>query len=270
MVTSPGPAARKFGAEVRRSREQAGISQNYLAASIPTSQTNLSDIELGKRSVKKDMAERLDQLLTSQGRLIAAWEAFTKSYDPPEWYQKLSLLEPRATEIEDYQPLLIPGLLQTRSYIRATIRASNRIALEDEVEAKVAERIERQEILKEPTAPFLLAVVDEMALYRRMGTREVMGHQLGYLGSVAEWERVEILVVPKDTWNHPGLDSGFRLLRSPDTGTVLYQETRAGGGVIVDPETVEDHASLLGMLRSVALPPEQSQAAIAKAQGEFT
>lgn len=268
MVTEPDPAAQKFGAEVRRLREQAGLSQTKLARQVPASQAAISDLELGKARAKKGIAERIDQILTSDGRVVAAWEAQYESYEPPDWYRKLPAMERRATQIHEYQPLLIPGLLQTEDYARASIRSSNRSAFPDEVDAKVAERTERQAILRSSNAPFLLAVLDETVLYRRLGTPAVMEQQLDHLREVSTWDRVEVLVVPGDTWNHPGLDNGFKLMRVPDAGMLLYQETRAGGGVVIDVGTVDEHVSLLGDLRGLALPPNQSRALIEKAQGE--
>ncbi|WP_370011157.1 helix-turn-helix transcriptional regulator [Nocardiopsis sp. LDBS0036] len=268
MANEVDPKARKFGAEVRRFREQAGLSQSRLASLLPASQATVSDIELGKTPAKKDTAQRIDQALNSEGRLVAVWEEQHEAYTPPDWYRKLPIVEQQATQVHEYQPLLVPGLLQTRGYAGASIRASNRADSQTAVETKVAERTERQSILRRDDPPFFSVVLDETALYRRLGSPDIMKEQLGHLLETSTWSRVEILIVPAGTWNHPGLDSGFKLLRVPGTGMFLYLETKSSGGVIVDSGTVDEHISLMGDLRGVALPPDQSRSLIKKAQGE--
>ncbi|MFC7328475.1 helix-turn-helix domain-containing protein [Marinactinospora rubrisoli] len=269
MVVDAGESARKFGAEIRRLRLQSGYSQQQLADMIPISQSTISSAELGRVKVKKDLAGRIDELLTASGRLMATWEAQYSAYEPPDWYRKVPAMERRATEIQDYQPLLVPGLLQTEDYARASIQAGNRRAAVDHVEALVTARMERQQILRCRNPPFFLAVLDDTVLRRRMGGSETMARQLEQLREVSTWERVELLVVPADTLGHPGLDGGFRLLKVPDAGTVLYEEVRATGGVVIDPVLVDEHVSLMGDLRGVALPPDQSRALIEKARGEI-
>lgn len=271
MVVNRRSPAERFGAQARKLREQARLSQTELAKKLLTSQTTVSNIEVGKQRPKRDIAVALDAALTSDGALVEAWDTAFKSYEPPEWYRKLPELERTATEIQDYQPLLVPGLLQVEGYARASVQASNRRADPDYVEAKVRERQERQAILRSEgtPAPFLSAVLDETALYRRLGGSAIMKAQLEHLREVSMWPRVEVLVIPSATPEHPGLDGGFRLLRTPEAGTVLYQETRSGGGVVMDQEAVEDHIALLGDLRGVALPPEQSRALVEKARGEI-
>ncbi|MUL41738.1 XRE family transcriptional regulator [Streptomonospora sp. PA3] len=176
-----------------------------------------------------------------------------------------------ATEIQQYHPLLVPGLLQTEEYAKATIRAGNRTVSADELAARAAERVERQQVLqREPDPPFLLVVICETVLQRPLGSVQIMRKQLEHLHKASYWDNVEILVVPHPTWNHPGLDGGFRLLRLPGAGTVLYLETRATGGIFIDSATVDEHVSLLGDLRGAALPPDQSRTLIERARGEFS
>ncbi|MEU0238871.1 helix-turn-helix transcriptional regulator [Nocardiopsis sp. NPDC006198] len=268
MPNEADPMAEKFGAEVRRLREQAGLSQTRLAQLIPASQASISDLERGKTPGKRRMVQRIDDVLNSDGRVVAEWEARHKVYEPPSWYRKLPILEQRATQIQQYQPLLIPGLLQTRDYMRASISASNRADSMADVDAKINERTERQTILDRDDAPFLSVVLDETVLHRRLGSPDIMREQLQHLWEISARPRVEVQVIPADTWGHPGLDSGFTLLRVPDAGILLYLEARAAGGVIVDSGTVGEHISAMGDLRGFSLPPDQSRSLIEKAQGE--
>jgi hypothetical protein len=228
----------------------------------------VSDLELGKTRAKRDTAERIDAVLNSDGHVVAAWEAQYQVYEPPDWYRKLPIVEPRAILIQQYHPLLVPGLLQTRDYMRASIKAGERTMPLATLEAKVNERTARQAILSRENPPFFSVVLDETVLYRRLGSPETMRGQLAHLAQVSTWSNVEILVIPADTWDHPGLDNGFMLLKVPDAGTLLYLDVKPSGGLIIDRQTVDDHVSRLGDLRGFALPPDQSRALIEKAQGE--
>ncbi|MEV2274714.1 helix-turn-helix transcriptional regulator [Nocardiopsis sp. NPDC049922] len=268
MANGVDPAARKFGAEVRRQREHAGLSQTKLANLIPASQASISDLELGKTRCKKGMAERIDAVLNSEGRIIATWEVQYDVYEAPEWYRKLPALEPRATEIQQYHPLLVPGLLQTRDYMRASIRAGSRTMSQAAVDAKIKERTERQELLKRDDPPFFSVVLDETVMYRRLGSTDTMREQLEHLERVSTESHVQIQIIPADTWDHPGLDHAFMLLKVPDAGTFLYLETGSFGGVLVERQIIDEHISRMGDLRGFALPPDQSRALIRKAQGE--
>lgn len=261
--------AQRFGVELRRQRERAGISQTELAKKLLTSQTSVSDFELGKKRPKREVAAELDGALTAEGAVLAAWDSVFREYEPPEWYRKLPELETRATEIQEYHPLLVPGLLQTDDYARASIKAGNSLARADYVRAKVRERADRQRLLDTEDPPMFRAVIDETVLRRRLGDDEIMRGQLDHLVEVSYRDALEVLVVPADTLDHPGLDSGFILLRVEETGVLLYQETRAGGGIVPEREKVDRHVSLMAELRGVALPPRESRRLIEKVRGEL-
>lgn len=264
MANEVDPKAQRFGAEVRRIREQAGFSQTRLASLIPASQATVSDIELGKTPAKKVTAQRIGQALNSEERLVSVWEDQYEGYKPPDWYKELPLVEQRATQIQQYHPLLVPGLLQTCDYMRATIRAPKKAAQQEAIDAKVEERSERQNFLKRENPPFYSVVLDETVLYRRIGSPDTMRGQLEYLLEASSRSRMEILVIPADTWNHPGLDNGVILLKVPDSGTLLYLETGPIGGVISDTGMVDEYISLMSDLRGLALPPDQTRSLIKK------
>ena len=84
--------------------------------------------------------------------------------------------------------------------------------------------------------------------------------------------RVEILVVPSATRDHPGLEGGFKLLRlpEPDGEVLLYAEAPEIGGLVPDEKAVQSHIWKMASLRGVALPPDQSLAVIEQSgEGEI-
>lgn len=269
MAVPPDEVARSFGAEVRRLRNQAGLSQQQFGDKIPLSQSAVSDIERGRSQVRRGQAERIDQVLTSGGRLVALWESLYDGYQAPAWVRELSEIEARATRIRDYHPLVVPGLLQTEEYARVAVRAGDKSASPREVDAVVSSRLERQQILRGDNAPRYLAVIDENVFRRPTGSRDTMARQVRYLLAASDNERIEVLVVPLETSMHPGMDGAFRLLHVPEVGEILWQETRHTGGPVENPAYIEDHVNLFADVLEVALPASASRALLERIEGEM-
>ncbi|MFC3999057.1 Scr1 family TA system antitoxin-like transcriptional regulator [Nocardiopsis sediminis] len=262
-------AARKFGAEVRRRRNQAGLSQTQLADQIPLAQSTISSIELGKTHTKRDQAARIDRVLTGGGKIIALWESQYDGFQVPAWVREVSELESRATEIRDYHPLVVPGLMQTGGYARAAIRAGNKGAADSEIDGLVAERLARQRIFDAELPPRVVAVIDESVFRRATGGPTVLAAQIDHLLSMMDRDRVEILVVPLETRSHPGMDGAFRLIRVPEVGDILWLETRVSGGPVEDADATSVHLGLFADLLGVALPVDGSRALLEKIKGDL-
>lgn len=269
MSVDRSSAACKFGAEVRRKRVQAGLSQTQLASMVPLSQSTVSGIELGRTNSKRDQAARIDQVLGCGGKLLALWESQYDGYQVPTWVREVSQLESKATEIRDYHPLVIPGLLQTEEYARATIRAGNKAMPEEELNGLVTTRIDRQAVFTSELPPRYVAVIDEGVFRRPTGGRHIMAAQIDHLLAISDNERIDILVVPLDTRSHPGMDGAFRLIKVPEVGDILWMETRVAGGPVEDPEALSVHMSLFADLLGVALPAEGSRRLLEKLKGEL-
>ncbi|WP_461000872.1 DUF5753 domain-containing protein [Streptomonospora sediminis] len=130
--------------------------------------------------------------------------------------------------------------------------------------------MDRQTILTAERPPRLIAVLDEGALRRPLGGREIMRRQIVRLAEVSEEQNVSIQVVPYDTEYHPGLSNAFTLYEIPDRGSILYVETRCSGSATEDPENVADHMRLFGDLLGVALPPIASRKLIEQIRKDFS
>ncbi|WP_017596250.1 helix-turn-helix domain-containing protein [Nocardiopsis potens] len=268
-MTSTEDAAHGFGDDLRRFRRQSGFSQQQLADAIPMSQSMISDIERGRVAPKWEHVERIDRVLTTRGRVAASWKLRFNAHQVPPWVKEVSQLEQRAACIRDYHPLVVPGLLQTEAYARATIRAGNMNATPEQVNALVASRLERQRILASPAAPRYTAVIDETVLLRPTGGEQVMKEQIDHLVAASSSERTEVLTVPLKTKMHPGLDGPFRLLSVPDLGDVLWREVRRAGGPVENPDHVAEHVSLFADILGSALPAEESLSLMKQIRGEL-
>ena len=167
-----------FGAELRYYRERAGLSQTELAVLVNVSHDVISKIETGDRPPAKDFPERLDAVseLDTHGGLARLWGNLRKGLRNkaiPGWFRPWAHIEAEATTLRWWEPLVIPGLLQTEDYARAIFVAEPG-ADPDIIDEHVTGRMERQAILDRPDAPQLWSVVDEGVLHRRIGDGKVM------------------------------------------------------------------------------------------------
>lgn len=268
MAIPPIGARRRFGADVRKSREQAGLSQSQLARSALTSQSMVSALEGGRKTTGREQIARLDAALSTEGALLRRWENLNRGDGFPDWFRGIVPVEREASEIKEYQPLVIPGLLQTEDYARASIRQGRPTDTNGEIDDLVRARMERQEILRAERGPRLRVVVEEHVLRRPIGGRATMRTQLDHLHEISARPRIGVYVVPMSTEAHPGQDGAFMLFTVPGKGSVSYTETRVSGSPMDDPDTVADYVGVFGELCMVALPPAPSRALMTEIRRE--
>ena len=122
-----GTPAGVFGAELRFYRTRAGLSQQDLAARATVSHDVISKIETGERPPAEDFPPRLDAVpeLDTRGALTRLWDHLKKGHKQRlyGWFQQWAGIEARATVLRWYEPLVVPGLLQTEEYARAILPA---------------------------------------------------------------------------------------------------------------------------------------------------
>src|ERR1700746_449693 len=202
MITAQpgsGPTVLRIllGSQLRRLREARGITREDAGYAIRASGSKISRMELGRVSFKeRDVVDLLEIYgvtdETERATLVAlAREANSPGWWHkygdvlPDWFQVYVGLEEAAALIRLYEVQFVPGLLQTADYARAVVRLGQPGASTEETERRVGLRIARQELLTKPGGPRLWAVVDEAALRRPIGGREVMRAQLVRLTEVA-------------------------------------------------------------------------------------
>ena len=187
-----GTPAGVFGAELRFYRTRAGLSQKDLAARATVSHDVISKIETGERPPAGDFPPRLDAVpeLDTRGALTRLWDHLKKGHKQRlyGWFQQWAGIEARATVRRWYEPLVVPGLLQTEDYARAILSARPDGNLDD-LDEQVAARLARQAILDRTGAPQLWCILDEGVLHRAIGGSKVMRSQLYHLAEVAEHPR---------------------------------------------------------------------------------
>src|SRR5580658_3811636 len=194
-----GPTVQRLvlGSQLHRLRDSRGITAEQAAEAIRGSHSKISRMEHGRVGFKeRDVADLLTLYGVTDSEERAAllnlareantpgwWHAYSDAM--PAWLEPYVGLEAAASVIRTYQIQLVPGLLQTEGYARALIRqgaASN----EDEINRRAELRVSRQEVLGGPNPPQLWAVVDEGALRRPVGGREIVRDQLQHLIKLAD------------------------------------------------------------------------------------
>ncbi|GLU46971.1 helix-turn-helix domain-containing protein [Nocardiopsis ansamitocini] len=251
---------RKLGLEVRRARLLAGFTQSQLAREIPLSQAMMSDIERGRKGVKKEHLARIDDVLITNGRLLRLWGALHSQPAAQRWTLSSLTLEQAASEIREYQLSTVAGLAQIEDYALVTLRAEYPDRQKRELAEQLRVRMDRQSILfTEPGTRYLL-VLDENALRRPIGGRAVMARQLDHLLGLSARSNVVLQIIPMDTEQHPALSEGFKIFTIPDRGEVLYLETRLSGGPVDHPDSVSHYTRLFEDLRGAALSVPASRA----------
>jgi transcriptional regulator with XRE-family HTH domain len=257
-----------FGAMLRYYRERAGLSRTDLARQISKSVSLIQAIELGQRAATADVTDDLERVLTADGALTRLRDEIGdglgyQAY--PSWFQDWLVSEREAKRLRWFEPLLVPGLLQTEDYARAIFQTRFG-ATEQEIDEQVAARLKRQEILGRDESPALWVIVDESVLRRPVGGRHVMREQVGHLIEAARRPRVSVQVISSAIGVHLGLCAGgFAIADYEDAPVVGYQETACQGQFVDRREDIGTLADCWDTLVREALPWAASQALLEEA-----
>jgi len=248
---------------LRYYRERAGLGRPELARQISKSVSLIQAIELGQRAPTAEVTEDLERVLPSDGALTRLREEIGDSLGYgayPSWFEDWLASEREAKKLRTFEPMLVPGLLQTEDYARAVFSARFGIT-DEEINEQVAARLKRQEILAREEPPALWVILDEAVLRRPVGGRYVMREQVNHLIEAAKRPHVSVQVISSSVGAHRGLWAGaFVVADFEDAPTVGYQETACQGQFVDRREDVGTLADCWDMLVREALPWAASQA----------
>ncbi|WP_329434748.1 MULTISPECIES: helix-turn-helix transcriptional regulator [unclassified Streptomyces] len=252
-----------YGYELRRRREDAGLTLGQLGDCIFCTGSLVGQIECAKKVPTRDFSERADAALGTEGFFSGLVGLVLRS-QLPHWFQAYAEMEARAAYISTYQVQLVYGLLQTPEYARAVLRAG----WADKLDEAVAARLERQRVLERDVPPLLWVVLDEGVLHRPFGERETMRKQLAHLLHFRDRREVRVQVLPFDAGQHPGTVGSFTVLRFDGDPDITYCENYAAGYMTANPKTVKDCSHRYDHLQAAALSVEDSAALIARVMEE--
>ncbi|MDL2078663.1 helix-turn-helix transcriptional regulator [Streptomyces sp. GXMU-J15] len=252
-----------FGYELRRKREEAGLTQRELGDVIFCTGSLVGQIETTLKVPTREFAERADAALMTDGMFTRLVGLVLRS-QLPSWFQPFAELEATAEYISTYQSQLVYGLLQTREYAAALLCVDH----PEKADELLAARMERQRILERDEPPALWVVLDESVLYRLVGDREVMRGQLANLLRFRNSQWVHIQVLPYSAGAHTGMMGTFTLLRFDDHPDLFYSESYDQGHMTANPQVIRERSVGYARLQAAALSPEDSADLIARAMEE--
>ncbi|GAB7185839.1 hypothetical protein ATKI12_5670 [Kitasatospora sp. Ki12] len=221
----PSIRQRRLGTELRRLREQAGLSVTRAGELHGTPQSRISNIESGGYPVSADRVRTLARLygcvddalieaLTNMtgGRTRGWWEEYREIL--PAGALDLAVLEHHAQSMRIASAIHIPGLLQTPEHARALFRDVVPRLSPPEVEHLVSHRIKRQAVIYGEQPIPLSAVVHEAALRMGFGGPMVAREQLEYLLTASERPHIDLKVIPFGTGSYPSSGAGIVYFKS--------------------------------------------------------
>ena len=268
--TVPSPA-RYFGAEVREARKRAGMAQPELAAIAGYDPSYVSKVENGYITPDEKFISACDAAFPDMHGWFSRFWAESRKWNPsyPPWFEEWIDAERQARVIRWWEPLLIPGLLQTPDYARALFLAWQKSEDTDKIERDVAARIDRKRIFQPPDPATLIAVIDEGVLHRKIGDEKTMREQLEYLVETSMHPNISLHVVPAGIGAHTGLLGAFALADIEEgIPRVVYMENPDQGLTSGTPSVISKVAGMFERVRSEALPRGATHDLIRKAVNE--
>ena len=277
-VRSPTVRRRELGALLRALRTAKGLTVEQAAERLMISASKLSRMETGHgiataRDIRDlcelysvtDQAER-DRMMTlaAEGKQQAWWQSYDLGY---ETYVGL---EAEAVAISAFQSSVVHGLLQTADYARAGHEGAMPRFSPDRIEMQIEAKLTRQGILMRERAPRLAVVLDEAALHRMVGGRQVMAAQLARILDMSARPNVEVQVLPFDRGAHPAVESNFTILGLPDQAPdVVFVEGLIGSTYLDRADDLKRYREIFRRLQSIALNPQDAAELIAERMHDY-
>ncbi|MER6307740.1 helix-turn-helix transcriptional regulator [Streptomyces sp. NPDC001657] len=247
-----------IGAQLSHFRRAARITQPALAERVGLHEDTIGSIEQGRRPLKIDLAETLDELLETKGALAVAVAKVPAREKLPAFVQDYLEYEEEAVTLLWYENQVVPGLLQTEAYARAVFRCLYPPIDGEQLEEWVTARLHRQKALVRKPPPMVNFILEEVILHRPVGGAEVLREQIRHLRECAELPFLGLQIVPTCRGNHAGLAGPMILLETPEHDHLAYVEGQLTSFLHEDPDQVSALQQKYGMLRSQALTPEES------------
>ena len=263
-----------LGTRLRQLREAKGISREEAGELIRGSDSKISRIELGRVSFKeRDVADLLTLYGVVDREERAALLTLTRQANEPGWWHRYSDLleswfqaylglEQAASLLRIYELQWVTGLLQTEDYTRAIMLAASKTRRfsPEEIDRRVALRMQRQEILVRQSPTHLWVVEDELALRRQIGGPKVMRAQLEALIESADRPNITLQVLPFHIGWHPARGGAFIILRfpEPEVPDVIYTEQLTSALYMDKQDDVDAYMAAMDHLTVSCPPPNRT------------
>ncbi|KAA2253564.1 helix-turn-helix domain-containing protein [Solihabitans fulvus] len=275
MSVQPDPALinTQLGIELRRLREEAGITSGDAADRVGCKQPKMSKIENGHQGITPDEIRALGELYEASPEQIDYLVELTLQRPKrrrrastgdavPDWFRRFLAVEWDASEARIYEVESVTGLLQTEEYARSMMLTWEPEADERLIDKQVATRMNRQAVLKRTGRPSLRleVVLSEAALHRVQGSPKIMRAQLQHLIKMSKRPNITLRVLPFDAVDRVTVPAGFMLFRlSQQKLSMVYLEDALGATYLKEPEEFTAYGSVFARLRTSTLDPDATR-----------
>ncbi|KUN07160.1 XRE family transcriptional regulator [Streptomyces yokosukanensis] len=278
---NPTVRRRRLGQELRRLRELKGMTAEEVAERLLVSQSKISRLENGRRSIsQRDVRDLCGVYEVEDQRIVDSLMEMARDSRQQGWwhtfgdipYSVYIGLETDAESLRVYEPQLVTGLLQTHAYAEALVQGALPETSTNEIEKRVQVRMRRQERITAENNPLRLWVVlDEAAVRRVVGSKLVMREQLDHLIEMSQLPHVTVQVLPFEVGAHPGLNGQYAILEFTDAAdsSVVYLEGVTSDLYLEKAQDVQKYAVMYEHLRAQSLNVEQSRQFIAKVAKDY-
>jgi transcriptional regulator with XRE-family HTH domain len=247
----PAVAARRLTTALKQARNAAGFTQDKTAESLDWSLSKTVRIESGAVGITTTDLRALLGLygITDKDRVADLIATAREARQTPWWkknfgdiaseqYLQFVEFEQTAEQILSYEPLFVPGILQTRDYANAITLDLARDPAPERLKRFVDFRLERQKLLGAEQPPKMSFVLDESTVRRQVGSADIMSGQVMHLINLAERPRLSIRILRFTGGLTYGMQTPFVLMRFPDLADspVLYFEAPRGSTAVIDDE----------------------------------
>ncbi|UYQ62038.1 helix-turn-helix domain-containing protein [Streptomyces peucetius] len=270
MAKAPRQAAWEFfGAELKRRREVAELTQEELGARVFVSGGYIGQFEQAIRKPQSDVAQRIDEILQTDGIFERMCRKLVNDSRYAEYFAAAAELEALAMHICEFEPSVVPGLLQTGEYATAVTLASNSLAPADFIEATVKARLDRAQIIEAAERPTYWGILHETVLRVPVGGPITMARQLDHVAALSRDRKALIQVLPYSAGAYAQMGKTLKLMEFDDAPPTAYTEAVYSGNLLDDPALVKRAQATYDLLRAAALSPEASLTLIESAAEDF-
>ncbi|WP_157411546.1 helix-turn-helix domain-containing protein [Actinoplanes rectilineatus] len=276
-------ARRKLGIELRKLRIANGLTGEQVASRFDWSPSKISRIERGQSpTTPRDCRDLLTLYGLSERSQVDTLVQLASVSRSQDWWHRyddvvhkqfahILGLEAAASAVLTFEPVVVPGLLQTARYAEGLVLANGPSDNEEHVRRRVEARMLRQQVLTGPEAPRIHAVIDEAVLHRRVGGTDVMHEQLLHIADASGRPNTTVQVLPFGSGAYMPVQGGFIALRFADTddGDIVSVELLARTLYIDDAREVAMYRDAWESVLSTAASPTDSLALIMAAIEEM-
>lgn len=256
------------GKQVAAGRIAKNLTQKQLGELVRLDAETIASIEQGRRALMPNVAELMDQHLGLPGLLSVAAHEMPGKDPTPAWTDEYMDMEKRAVAFSWYETSVLPGLLQTKNYMRALFRGRVPAFAQEEIDTLTSRRLARTGVLYGTRPPSLSFVVSEAVFRDRIGGDAVYIEQVRHLLTCMELPHVTLQVLPFGQTSHPGVSGSFILLETPEHEHLAYIECQRSSQRLANPEDISILTLRYAMLRTQALNVEDTTAFLRRLLGE--